>query len=390
MSKQRYMYSGAMKMPMVTRTGNVHLPETLVTGEHVNAMLREGLVHDPSDFFIVVGHPIVIELDRLHRMTNRSLDSTEFELIAKQLRSKESGATSCLSQGEDWDGAYTLMDYQGRKRRLRISMTALSSLNNNNSMRFTLRPLDDEPPSPETIGLRPELLKILFPKEGAVFVCGPTGSGKTTTFASMVRYAAEGNTRYHGHLATYEQPPEYDLESLTSEHMLITQVGIGQPWGLPTFGQGIRNAMRNKPCAILIGEVRDLETVQAVTEAALTGHPCFGTVHADRPAVAFQRLISRYPASLRSQGLYDLITTTKVIVAQRLVPGIHRRKVAIREHLEITPELMQRLLDQPDERGVVALLNNCISEYGRTFAEDAAESYERGEISIDTLRSVVG
>lgn len=352
----------------------------------VNEAIREALLHKPSNIHITVGHPIILEIKgSLSRMTASPIDQNEFEQFARVIRGKE-GATSILSQSSDYDGGFTIDDIAGNRRRLRVNMTALNSVRHPGAASFVMRPLDDMPPTLSQVGMPEELIPYCYPKDGAVYVVGPTSSGKTSTFAALFRYAAETGNAYHGVMRCYESPPEFALDDLSSEHLIIDQVAVNDAWGLKTFADAVRNAMRAHPCAIMIGEVRDLETVQAIVEAALTGHPVFGTVHATNPTVAFQRLITRYPAEIQSSGLYDLISTTQLIIAQRLVKCLDGNLAALREWLIFDPSVRSKLY-RAGSPGAVAeqmavFINN--KDYGQSFAESARQLFEEGRIDEAT------
>lgn len=348
-------------------------------------LIQEALAHNPSDIHINCGHPVVLEIHGvMHRLTDHELEWAEFENIARVVRDKE-GATSILSQGEDYDGPFIIAvrdpKHGKTRRRLRVNMTALDSIRATQSGSFVMRPLQDFPPSVDEIGLPQELLDHCFPERGGVYVIGPTGSGKTSTFAALVRYAAETGRHYHGHWATYESPPEYDLEAASSQHLMITQVAVHSKWGLSSFADAVRNAMRRHPVAILIGEIRDYETVSAVVEASLTGHPVFGTVHADNPATAFQRLITRYPAAQSSAALYDLITTTEVIIAQRLVKRLDGGRVALREWIVFDDEIRKRLLRLNTTGEVTTEIMSLVESNGQSYKKSATELLSKGIIS---------
>lgn len=372
---------GTLRVPPLKQLTNFSRRHKYSEKADAADLLRECLAHDPSDIHINVGHPVILEIHgRMARITDHELDWSEFETFARLIRDKE-GATSMLSQSEDWDGAFIMRDASLTRRRLRVNMTALNSIRHSSSGSLVLRPLTDLPPTPEQVGLSADLIQSCFPKDGAVYVVGPTGSGKTSTFGALIRHAAETGAYYHGHLRTYESPPEFDLEALSSEHLLITQVAINVPWGLRGFSEAIRNAMRAHPAAIMVGEVRDYETTSAVVEAALTGHPVFGTVHSANPATAFQRLITRYPHAQQSAALYDLVSTTRTIVAQRLVKRLDGKRSAIREWVTFDDELRKRLLNLANPGEVNVAISQCIRERKQSFEDAVLELLRSEEIS---------
>lgn len=380
---------GTLRLPEKEWAGS-YRPNRIVTKDDVLAVLRQALHHGANDIHINIGHPVIIESNnRMYKITKRQLDATEFDQIADVLRDKTS-ASMILAQDGQYDGQFVFTDMAGSRRRLRVNMTATTSVRLSKAASMVLRPMEEKPPMPSDIGLPEELVKKMFPAKGAVYVIGPTGSGKTTTFASLFRYAAQMGGMYHGHLACYESPPEFDLEGLSSEHLLITQVGIHQTWGLQNFADGVRNALRRHPSAMMIGEVRDYETVQAVIEAALTGHPVFGTVHADTPSIAFQRLLSRFPVQQQNSGLYDLIQTTEVILAQRLINRKDGGRCAVREWIVFDNAMRQKLLAIGTNTGaLIEEINRMVEAHGCTFARSAQQLYEQGVIAEEELQKIL-
>lgn len=387
MSNSEIRTIGTMQMELLKPLFGSSPPEYFHTDSDIRDMFRAALKHNPSDIFINVGHPIILLINgQLKRLTNKVIEFSEFGAIAKTLRGQE-GATTILATKKDYDGKFQLSDAEGRRRRMRVNMTGTVALEYSESARLVLRPMQERIPLPSEIGIENDLLQHLYPQWGAVYVIGATGVGKTTSFASLVRHAAENaSTGYHGHWATYEAPIEYDLFSLSSKHLLITQTEIEENWGLASFADGIRNAMRVHPIAIMLGEVRDRDTIKAVIEAALTGHPVFGTVHADTPAIAFQRLLSRFDSSEQHSALYDLIKTTRVIVAQTLLEGLRRPRVAVREWVVFTKDLVDKLLEMKHVGSVIAAIDQAVVDQETSFDHNATMLFERGEISEQVLR----
>ena len=377
----QFYRSGALDAPLLPALTGAHRRQRYTEAADIIELLREALAHDPSDIHINSGEPVLLEIHgRIHRITEHVLEWTEFENVARTLRDKE-GATTLLSQGEDFDDSFTMTDHTGARRRLRLNMTATKSIRSNQSASIVLRPMMDKPPLPHEIGLPPELLARCYPRKGAVYVIGPTGSGKTTLLGSLIRHAAETGCAWVGHLATYESPPEFDLSGLTSKHLLITQCAISPGWGLPTFASGARNAMRRHPSAVLIGEVRDYETVTSTVELALTGHPVYATTHAESPAVAFQRLVTRYPYEQQRAGLYDLIMTTQLILAQLLIPSTDGKRVAIREWVAFDDAFRHRLLALDGPGAVVAAISHEVMQSDQNFKTEAQALLANGRIT---------
>src|ERR1035437_3271986 len=215
-----FFRAGTLDAPLLPLKTNAQFRARYTSNADIIELFREALVHKPSDIHINSEHPVLLEIHgQLHRLTEHALEWTEFENIARVLRDKE-GATTLLSQGKDYDDAFALTDAYGVRRRLRINMTATTSIRSSQSASLVLRPMDDTPPTVQELGIPQSLLDLCYPKEGAVYVIGPTGSGKTTLFASLIRNAAETGCAWKGHMTTYESPPEFDLAALSSKHML--------------------------------------------------------------------------------------------------------------------------------------------------------------------------
>ena len=121
-------------------------------------------------------------------------------------------------------------------------------------------------------------MRKLISPHGSFLVSGATGSGKTTTFAAIIRHILENDTPIKGHILTHEEPIEYRYDKIQSSHSIIVQSQI--PDHFPTFHAANREAMRRRPAMVLVGELRDLETIQSAVEIARTGHAIFATVHA--------------------------------------------------------------------------------------------------------------
>jgi len=160
--------SGALDAPLLTNLTGAP-PRTRYTEiVDVLELLREALAHDPSDIHINSGEPVILEIHgRLCRLTGHALEWTEFENIARVLRDKE-GATTMLSQGQDYDDSFTMTDKKGTRRRLRVNMTPTKSIRSNQTASLVLRPMMDKPPLPQELGLPEELLARCYPREGAV------------------------------------------------------------------------------------------------------------------------------------------------------------------------------------------------------------------------------
>jgi twitching motility protein PilT len=171
--------------------------------------------------------------------------------------------------------------------------------------------------SAEDLALPPVLTRAAMLRKGLVLVTGPTGSGKSTTLAAMVDYA---NRHRKDHILTVEDPIEFVHQS---KNCIVNHREVGLH--TVTFGSALRGALREDPDIILVGEMRDLETIALAVEAAATGHLVFGTLHTENAAKTVDRIIEVFPASEQPQIRNTLSTALRVIVAQNLFSGSIKR-----------------------------------------------------------------
>ncbi len=210
-------------------------------------------------------------------------------------------------------------------------------------------------PSIEELGL-PEGLKDLIQLErGLILLVGSTGTGKSTTLASMIDYR---NTHQTGHILTIEDPIEFTHRNKKS---LVNQREVGVD--TDSFEIALKNAMREAPDVILIGEIRDRQTMKQALTYAETGHLCLATLHASNANQALERIFNFFPEEARRQILQDLALNLQAIVAQRLCIGIQNKRVAAVEMMQVTPYVKELI------------------EYGKI--EEIREAMERSEDKVN-------
>jgi defect-in-organelle-trafficking protein DotB len=222
-----------------------------------------------------------------------------------------------------------------------------------------------------------EVMEAIAPKDGVVYVTGATGSGKTTLLASIIKELAE-DPNSNRKILTYEAPIEFVFDSINKPSSVVSQSEI--PRHLPSFAAGVRNALRRKPRLILVGEARDAETIAAVIEAALTGHPVYTTLHANGVAETIRRLVGTFPKEERAGRTLDIIETIRLVIWQILVPTVDGKRVALREYLIFDDEIRDRLLTVSPEE-VTAITRQLLKEKGHPMIVDAKRKFDDGIIS---------
>ena len=240
---------------------------------------------------------------------------------------------------------------------------------------ITMRTIPSELPDISAMGIEPGLFEALYPGMGLVLVCGPTGSGKTTLQAGV--YAHAGKAMPDRKVITYEDPVEFVLGGAHWKGPQPAQSQIGRD--IQNFACGLRNAMRRKPSIIGIGEARDLETVDAMIEAGLTGHLCYATVHTESVAETINRIIQVYPPAQQSAVASRLIGALRVIVVQRLLKSCDGRRKAVREYVVFDRELRNELQSVSYEQWA-PMLRQRLERAGSTLDDKAWVLYRAGEI----------
>lgn len=215
---------------------------------------------------------------------------------------------------------------------------------------MVIRHIKDEIPSFEQLGL-PSILKDLILKQrGLILVVGATGSGKSTTLASMIDYR---NRNESGHILTLEDPIEF-VHSHQKSVVDQREIGIDTH----SFDNGLKNAMRQAPDVILIGEVRDAESMKHALSYAETGHLCLATLHANNANQALERIVSFFPPDAKQGLLLGLSLNLVGIISQRLVPGVLSKRVAAIEVLINTPYIGELIMKSKTDEIKEIMANN--------------------------------
>lgn len=367
-------------------------PHRFKAHEQFKSVMLESLAHDASDVYVQPGLPICARIDGdLMALTDATLDEVEVGNIIKWTANRDTATTDILAK-KAINGRYevnspTEQDKRGAKVRYgyRANISPMLYMGGV-SAQVVLRSIPLEPPHYTKIGLPESVVRACIPRDGIVYVAGATGSGKTTTFASIIRYILENETPIRGNLLTHEEPIEFTYDSIDSKHSILIQSEI--PNHFESFYAANREAMRRKPGLIMIGEMRDEQTIRAGVEASLTGHPVFATVHATDVASVMRRLISRFPANDRATAIYDIVDTARMILAQRLVKDVNGKMMAVREYLEFTRDVRERLASLDQMGRVTQATAMILEEQGHSFRKEAATLLAEGRITQQVANSI--
>jgi defect in organelle trafficking protein DotB len=345
------------------------------TPAHIQPLLEHCQRLLASDITLQSGEPVFVEVyGQLLPITQRKLSHIELTEILNSVYGPN-GSTQILS-GVDVDTHYEFRPSRRERYRFRVNGTGCL-VDGHDAIQITFRAIPTTPPKLTELDLELELLSALTPTQGVVYVTGATGSGKSTLLASIIRSLAEA-PESHRKILTYEAPIEFIYDALLKPNTVISQSEI--PRHLPSFAAGVRNALRRKPSLILVGEARDAETITAVIEAALTGHPVYTTLHSNGVAETIRRLINSFPAEEGLGRMIDIIETIRVVIWQQLVPTVEGKRIALREFLVFNENVRDTLLEVKPEN-ITTVTRALLKAHGQPMIVDAERKFKAGIIS---------
>lgn len=285
----------------------------------IDKLLMACVKQGASDIHITVGQPPVFRLHgRLRRLETKVLESEDTVALMKSISPERCQRELQECGTSDFGFAF------GDQARFRVSI-----FKQRGDVAMVLRQIPNDYFRPEDLGLGDVITKLCLRPRGLFLVTGPTGSGKSTTLASLVNYI---NENVDHHIITIEDPIEfyhYHKKSTVNQR----EVGVD----VPSFSEAIRRALRQDPDVILVGEMRDLETIEAAITAAETGHVVFATLHTNSAQGTVNRMIDAFPGNLQDQIRTQLSTALIGILAQQLLPKIGGGRIAAFETLVVTP-----------------------------------------------------
>ena len=353
-----------------------------ITPNDVDMILEHCCLINTSDITIQTDEYIIAEIyGRLCRITKRRLNNSEVGSILNAIYGPN-GTTQLLS-GSDIDTNYEFKPNRLDRFRFRVNGTACL-VSGHDGIQITLRTIPTTPPDISTMDIPSAIMDYLAPEQGVVYITGATGSGKSTLLASVISDIA-ADPKSNRKILTYESPIEFVYDDIKKTSAVVSQSEI--PLHIPNFAAGVRNALRRKPRLILVGEARDQETISSVLEAALTGHPVYTTMHTNGVAETIRRLVGTFPQEERAGRTIDLIETVRLIVWQKLVPTVDKKRVALREYLVFNDAVRDILLTVDHDR-ITEKTREVLRSHGQTMIVDAKAKYDAGIIDFDVFKTL--
>ena len=270
--------------------------------ELIHNLLRGMISKNASDLFITTGFPPAFKVDgQMKPVSNQALTSAHTQELARAIMNDRQAAEFEATH----ECNFAISPHGIGRFRVNVFMQQ-------QHVGMVLRTITTKIPDLDAMGLPPVLKDIVMTKRGLVILVGGTGSGKSTTLAAMIGHR---NKNSYGHIITIEDPVEYVHDHI---NCIITHREVGVD--TENWHNALKNTLRQAPYVILIGEIRDRETMEYAVAFAETGHLCMATLHANSANQALDRIINFFPEERREQLLMDLSLNIKALVSQRLIP----------------------------------------------------------------------
>jgi twitching motility protein PilU len=328
----------------------------------IRSLLEEVVTRGASDLYLTADSPPMLRIEGV----------------------MQSLGTTCLKPAEVEGLAYSLMSERQRasfeealEMNLAIASESLGRFRINvfrqrGAIAAVVRQIKTQIPTLDELRLPPILKTIAMSRRGLVLVTGAAGSGKSTTQAALIDYR---NTNITGHILTVEDPIEFVH---AHKRCIVNQREIG--FDTISFNEALRNTLRQAPDVILIGEVRDAETMQAAITFAETGHLCLATLHSNNANQAIERVMNFFPTFRHPEIYLQLSLNLRAIISQRLVVGVDSKRVAALEVLIDTP-WVKDLIKKGAVDTIKEAMESSSQEGGQTFDRALFDLYASGQIA---------
>lgn len=364
----------------------------VLTDETFDDLLRWAGDRKASDITITPDQHVMADIGgKLCKITDRVITSTEIENCVRYVYG-ENGTAEVLA-GHDLDPSHEVRVKGQRIRRYRVNVSG-GRIPGGMGMQMTIRTLPSSPIPIEKLNVEPSLLEATRPTNGIVFVCGPTGSGKSTLMSSIIRMIVE-RPDANEKVLEYSSPIEYVFDDVEMPSSTIFQTHVGRHLrprekGTSEWAYAARNSLRRKPTIIVLGEARDAETIEEAVKISQEGHLTYSTMHTNSVAETINRAINVFPHIARDRMSIDLMGALRMVVVQILVPRIGGGKIACREYMVFDPKTREKFLKSNQTTWPV-LIQRMLAEQqvsGQTMLKSALKLLSDGEISVESFEKI--
>ncbi len=330
----------------------------------ITAYLKLMVDHDASDLFFSVGAPVNVKIEgHTKNIGEKPLSSQDARALAYSIMNDDQVAS--FEGNLELNMAISINDL-GRFR--------VNVYRQRGETAMVIRYIKNKIPSIESLGLPVILKELIMEKQGLILVVGATGSGKSTTLASMINYRNENK---HGHILTIEDPIEFVHEHKKS---VVDQREVGLD--TRSYGEALKNALREAPDVIVVGEIRDRETMRHAIHFSETGHICLSTLHANNANQTLERIINFFPDTVHHGLFMDLSQHLRAIISQRLIQTPDNKRVPAVEIL-LTSPFIAELIEDGRISEIKDAMEQAEMDGMQTFDQSLYKLYKEGRINVE-------
>ena len=328
----------------------------------LNQCLSDMITHSASDLFVTVGMPISAKINgKLQPLT--TIDLSEHDALDLVHQSMNEAQRKAFDTEKECNFAI----HPKQIGRFRVNI-----FRQRNDMAMVIRSIKTELPDYKKLGLPEKLTELVMVKRGLIIFVGGTGSGKSTSLAALIDFR---NKTHAGHIITIEDPIEFQHSHQKS---IVTQRDVGID--TLSFEAALKNALRQRPDVVLIGEIRDKETMEHAINFAETGHLCLATLHANNCPQTIERILSFFPEEKHRQILMNLALNLKGILSQRLVKSRMGARCIVSE-IMLNQGLVRELIEEGKVKEIRQVMERNSDVGMQTFDQALLTRYIRGEVT---------
>jgi len=333
--------------------------------ELIHNLLRGMIAKKASDLFITAGFPPAFKIDgKMTPVSNQPLSHQHTQELARSIMNDRQTAEFEATH----ESNFAISPHSIGRFRVNVFMQQ-------QRVGMVMRTITTKIPDLDELGMPQTLKEVVMTKRGLVILVGATGAGKSTTLAAMLGHR---NHNSYGHIITIEDPVEYVHEH---EKCIITHREVGVD--TDSWESALKNTLRQAPDVILIGEIRDRETMEYAVAFAETGHLCLATLHANSSNQALDRIINFFPEERREQLLMDLSLNLKALISQRLVPKKDGKGRAAAMEILLNSPLISDLIFKGDVHGIKTVMAGSRELGMQTFDQALFDLFDAGAISYE-------
>lgn len=337
-----------------------------------------------SDITIQNDEQIVCHIyGKKYKVTNRRLRKSELINIITHIY-KGDGAVSILNSAKPVDMAWVIRENREKSYRFRINMISID-ISQDKGYSLTIRVINNDIPSLNSLNLPKEILENIDPLQGMFLVTGPVGSGKSTLLAAIIA-ARLKDPNSHIKVSTFESPIEFTYDDIPKPSSIISQSEINVH--VESYKEGLRNSLRMATDVILLGELRDKESIEIGITAAMTGSLLYSTLHTKGVAATIKRMVNEFTPEERNTQINNILSSIRVIISQLLIPSLDGKRIAIREYLIFNQEIIDSLANVNLDN-LTYEINQQVIKNGKTFIQDLNEKYKENLISEATYQKML-